>query len=360
MAIYEISKNGLKRLDETDFLNEGIYERRDLQQFLKQDISVLGDNLLVIAEEFSQWEGSSRRIDLFCIDAEANLVIIELKRTDDGGHMDLQAIRYAAMISKMTFEELVRIYSDFNKFSVDEAKKNILDFLKCENELDIEFGSETKIILAAADFSKELTTSVMWLNEFGLDIRCVRMKPYKTSDEKLMLDVQQIIPLQEAAQYQMQIREKQQSEKKHNSKRKVVLLKFWTELLSYASSRTKLHANRKAGAEHWIGGSIGKKGLALTYVTRKNDSHVELCIDFGDKIENLNFFNQLESNKEKIEQNFSASLKWEQSEKSRVFHISYPVNGGYCSAESEWYEIHGNLVDAMIRLDGVMRPYVKT
>jgi len=31
-------------------------------------------------------------------------VVIELKRTNDGGHMELQAIRYASMVSAMTFE----------------------------------------------------------------------------------------------------------------------------------------------------------------------------------------------------------------------------------------------------------------
>ncbi len=40
-----------------------------------------------------------------------------------------------------------------------------------------QFGQEVKIVLASAEFSKELTTSVMWLNDFGLDIRCVRMHP---------------------------------------------------------------------------------------------------------------------------------------------------------------------------------------
>ena len=33
--------------------------------------------------------------------------MIELKRTDDGGHMDLQAIRYAAMVSSMTFAQAI-------------------------------------------------------------------------------------------------------------------------------------------------------------------------------------------------------------------------------------------------------------
>ncbi len=58
-------------------------------------------------------EDSRRRIDLLGLDKEANLVIIELKRTEDGGHMELQAIRYAAMVSTLTFEKIVEIYGDY-------------------------------------------------------------------------------------------------------------------------------------------------------------------------------------------------------------------------------------------------------
>ena len=47
------------------------------------------------------------------MDAEANLVVVELKRTADGGHMELQAIRYASMVSAMTFERAVQIHAVF-------------------------------------------------------------------------------------------------------------------------------------------------------------------------------------------------------------------------------------------------------
>ena len=47
---------------------------------------------MVIAEEFGDWGASRRQIDLLCIDKEANLVVIELSRTEDGGFMALQAI----------------------------------------------------------------------------------------------------------------------------------------------------------------------------------------------------------------------------------------------------------------------------
>ena len=42
----------------------------------------------------------------------------------------------------------------------------------------------------------------MWLNDFGLDIRCVRMHPYRNGNETL-LDVHTVIPIPEAADYQV-------------------------------------------------------------------------------------------------------------------------------------------------------------
>jgi hypothetical protein len=69
-----------------------------------------------------------------------------------------------------------------------------------------------KIVLASAEFSKELTTAVMWLNDFGLDIRCVRLQPY-LSDTQLFLDVQTVIPIPEVADYQVRIRDKKQRER---------------------------------------------------------------------------------------------------------------------------------------------------
>jgi len=76
------------------------------------------------------------------------------------------------------------------------------------NEIDEDkFAQDIRIILASAEFSKELTTAVMWLNDQGIDIRCIRLKPYD-DEGRLLLDVQQIIPLPEAEQYQVKVREK--------------------------------------------------------------------------------------------------------------------------------------------------------
>src|SRR4051794_22777624 len=101
MALFRITEGGMERVAEASFAGEGLLERKDIQQWIRKAPSILGESLLVVAEEFGQWEDSRRRIDLLALDEEANLVVIELKRTEDGGHMDLQSVRYGAMVSAM-------------------------------------------------------------------------------------------------------------------------------------------------------------------------------------------------------------------------------------------------------------------
>ena len=76
-------------------------------------------------------------IDLLGIDKDANLVVIELKVTEDGGHMELQAIRYAAMVSAMTFDRAVSAYGDYvGRVGQNVvARESILDFLGWDEPL---------------------------------------------------------------------------------------------------------------------------------------------------------------------------------------------------------------------------------
>lgn len=214
MAIYEITDNRLAVVSETTFVEEGIRERQDLQRLLRDQIDVVSPNTLVIAEEFGEWEDSRRRVDLLGIDKNANLVVIELKRTQDGGHMELQALRYAAMVSTLTFDRVVDIFARYlDSTDRDEDPETaLLEFLEWDEVVEDEFAQEVKIVLASAEFSRELTTSVIWLNNNGLDIRCIRLKPYKDAG-KVYLDVQQIIPLPEAEEYQVSFRDKTRKEK---------------------------------------------------------------------------------------------------------------------------------------------------
>jgi RecB family endonuclease NucS len=113
MPIFELAENELRKIEETSFSAAGARERSDLQRLLQKQIEIIAPDTIIIAEEFGDWDDSRRRIDLLGVDKNANLVVFELKRTDDGGHMELQALRYAAMVSTMTFDKAVEVYSEY-------------------------------------------------------------------------------------------------------------------------------------------------------------------------------------------------------------------------------------------------------
>tara|TARA_B100000315_G_C14551719_1_gene576164 strand:- start:594 stop:1649 length:1056 start_codon:yes stop_codon:yes gene_type:complete len=221
MSLYQISNNTIQSVERSSFEKLGIRERQDLQNMLKKNIDVIAPNILIVAEEFGEWEDSRRRIDLLGIDKNANLVVIELKRTEDGGHMELQSLRYASMISTLTFSKLEEMYSRYlikNDIQLNPLE-SLLDFLEWEEPDDERFAQEVKIVLASSEFSKELMTTVMWLIDYGIDIKCVRMHAYVSNGDTL-LDVQTVIPIPEVEDYQIRIREKKQKEReaRHSSR----------------------------------------------------------------------------------------------------------------------------------------------
>ena len=214
MAIYKMvgDKERLEEVPSTSFGREGVFERTDLQRILRDQPEVLEEGLFIITEEFSNWEGSGRSIDLLALDATGRLVVIELKRGETGEHMDLQAIRYAAMVSTITLQQAINTHQAYlKKLDIEEdAEERIREHL--ENNEDARFASERpRIILASEGFSQELTTCALWLNEAGLDVTCIRMQPHRSGSE-VLVETSQTIPLPEAQDYLVRVREREEEQ----------------------------------------------------------------------------------------------------------------------------------------------------
>lgn len=363
MSLYEMTADAFRPLNQASFANMKVLERGDLQRLLRTQIDVLGNDLYVLTEEFGEWEDSRRRIDLLAIDREANLVVIELKRTTDGGHMELQSIRYASMVSAITFERAEQIHAEFlariNE-PVEEARSRMLTFLNWDEPDEENFAQDVRIILVSEDFGKELTTAVLWLRDRDIDIRCVRLRPYQDGATRL-IDVQQIIPLPEANEYQVQLRQKEQVGRKIRAERYDVRQRFWEGLIAIARSNHTRHANIKPGVYHWLGASAGIRGLGLNYVIVQEYGIAELYIDRGDATENKSIFDRLAARKDEIEKAFGGSLIWERLDTKRACRIKHVAErGGYRSPESEWPTIQLEMVDTMTKLETALKEPLAT
>ena len=81
--------------------------------------------------------------------------------------------------------------------------------------------------MCSEGFSQEITATVLWLRESDIDISCVKITPYKI-DDKLVIVPKVVIPLEEAKQYLIDIKRKEevkeQSERKYRPKTMKILI----------------------------------------------------------------------------------------------------------------------------------------
>ncbi|SLN20903.1 hypothetical protein PSM7751_00722 [Pseudooceanicola marinus] len=172
--------------------------------------------------------------------------------------MELQAIRYAAMVSTMTFDQAADVFARYLSQIGEpdvEARAELLDFLGWEEPDEDAFAQDVRIVLASAEFARELTTSALWLIERGVDIRCVRLQPYEI-EGRAFVDVQQIIPLPEMAEYQVKVTEKKRKEREARSDNR-----DWTSYDVSLNGR-KLFSLRKRHAIYQVFRYLVEEGIA--------------------------------------------------------------------------------------------------
>jgi RecB family endonuclease NucS len=78
----------LEKIDEGSFRDNGIKERQDIQEWIISKPNCLGEELLIIAKEFADFEKTKERFDLLAMDEVGNLVVIENKADDSGSNVE--------------------------------------------------------------------------------------------------------------------------------------------------------------------------------------------------------------------------------------------------------------------------------
>ena len=307
MAIYKMAGDK-ERLDEivpTSFGQEGVLERTDLQRILRDQTDVLEEGLLIISEEFGNWEDSSRRIDLLGLDAKGCLVVVELKRGETGAHMDLQAIRYAAMVANMTYQQTVdacqaylgkRALNEGNAVEEGAAENLIREHLEKIEEGQAIRTEIPRIILASENFSKELTTCVMWLNDSwlrneGREIKCIRLQPHRNGDE-ILVETSVVVPLPEAADYRTQIGQRELETRAESSGRSQLLPGGDAFNESIAKAQEKYQPDLRLLRDSALSLEENKLAECFTYINRKGD-YIRLELRVPGKDQFLISFNNL-------------------------------------------------------------------
>lgn len=366
--------NRIQPLETRRFSELGFSERKHLQEWLANHPQALtqddGDELLIIQKEFDGFDDTRERLDLLAIDKQGNLVIIENKLDDSGRDVVWQALKYASYCANLKKQQVVEIFQRYlDEQARQEAKESenaqslLLEFLGAEDLQSVQINTlkSQRLILVAAKYRKEVTNTVLWLSQFGIDCRCFKVTLYQTGDE-LFLNVEQIIPTPEATDFMIGMIAKEDEEKSASNEQRRshgLRLEFWEQTLeAFCHSSCRLYDNISPGRDHWLAAGSGLSGMSFNLIFGKNEIRVEFSMQRSQAEANQLVFDRLLAQKEQIETAFAAELDWLPLPGRKACRIQFakPVDG---YNKDHWPEMIKWLVEHMTRLDHALQSHLE-
>lgn len=322
--------NCINKLEATSFSQLGFSERYHLQEWLEKEPTALGENLLIIQKEFADFDDTRERLDLLAIDKNGNLVIIENKLDDSGRDVVWQALKYASYCSTLSKSQIVEIFQKYldRSSSDQDAKTLITEFLEKDDFSDIilNTGHGQRLILVAAQFRKEVTSTVLWLLQHQILVKCFRATPFRNGNE-ILLSMEQVIPLPVAEEFMIGMSEKEDEEQaasRQQAKRHQLRLDFWREALEKLRARgVSGFRNISPRTDSFIDVTSGLSGLHYTLVFTRNEARVQFAVFTNSAEINKALFDHLYKHRERIEHAFGAQLLWRRLDDKRVSLIAY-------------------------------------
>ncbi|MBO9153155.1 DUF4268 domain-containing protein [Chitinophaga sp. GCM10012297] len=364
MYVVNQTNNTIQPLGKKTFSESGFSERKHLQEWIVSHPEVFGEKLLIIQKEFSGFPDTYERLDLLALDKDGNLVIIENKLDDSGRDVTWQALKYASYCSTLKKEDIRDI---FQKYLEGQAQgKNATEVLEDffgdreYSELVLNQRMSQRIILVAANFRMEVTSTVLWLMNFKIHLQCFKATPYELNGQ-YFLAIDQIIPIKDAQDYIISMNNKAQEEfstDESNKTRHKIRLKFWGEFLKAIKGKSTLFQSSSATKEN----SLIAGGLGVTYITYQvvisnGNSYVKVNFGRSSQEENKLLFDALYRHKDEIDAAFGEHLSWERTEEIIRSSIVFYKQGQNYYNEDEWPAIIDFLITHINKLEKAVKPF---
>lgn len=330
------SSNRIFELKSKTFAELGFGERQHLQEWLANQPSALGEELLILQKEFDGFDDTRERLDLLALDKDGRLVIIENKLDDSGRDVVWQALKYASYCASLTKSQIVDIYQSYldRYASGGNARELICDFLNVPDiaEVVLNSGNQQRLMLVAANFRKEVTSSALWLLGHGIQLQCFKVTPFSLGDD-LLLNVDQIIPTPEAKEFMigMSVKEKEEKATKTTKSNSEQLRPAFWELTLEAlrASPVDLFNNINPSKDHWLSAGSGLRACPFSMIFGVKEVRVEFYMSRSSGEENKFIYDHLFKQKSEIEANFGGVLEWQRLDDKKAcrIHFSQPVDG---------------------------------
>ncbi len=154
------------------------YEQR-LQDVIGADVSIIDPNLLIIGREVSTSFGS---IDVLAMDADGNLVVIELKRARTPREVVAQVLDYGSWVRHLTSEEIAETFIDYQRRYSSETTATGINAAIHErfDSVPEELNSTHRLVIVAETVNPSTERIVAYLREdYGVDLNVVLFRTFR-------------------------------------------------------------------------------------------------------------------------------------------------------------------------------------
>jgi hypothetical protein len=356
--------NQITKLKAMSFSELGFSERNHLQEWLANQPDALGEELLIIQKEFDGFDDTKERLDLLAIDKQGALVIIENKLDNSGRNVVWQSLKYASYCSTLSKTQIGEIYQKYLDKTEPgkDAKSLICEFLGKEEfaEVVLNPGNDQRLIMVAAEFRKEVTSTVLWLLKHRVFVKCFKATPFQDGPD-LFLTVEQLIPLPEAEELMIGISEKEVEEQfleRGQATRYQLRTDFWHQTLeALQEAKVALFGNVAPSRDHWLNAGSGLSGVYYSMIFNRDEARVNFVLGRASKEQNKALFDVLNARSSELNGAFGAPLSWRRMDDKKVSIIEYakPFDG---HNRDNWPAMIDWLVEHVQRMENLFDPQV--
>ena len=356
--------NRITKLKQMKFSELGFSERNHLQEWLANQPDALGEELLIIQKEFDGFDDTKERLDLLAIDKQGSLAIIENKLDDSGRNVVWQSLKYASYCSTLSKTQISEVYQKYldKTGPGKDAKTLICEFLGKEEfaEVVLNPGNDQRLIMVAAEFRKEVTSTVLWLLKHRVFVKCFKATPFQDGQD-LFLTVEQLIPLPEAEELMIGISEKEVEEQtleRGQATRYQLRTDFWHQTLeALQEAKVALYGNVAPSRDHWLNAGSGLSGVHYSMIFNRDEVRINFGLARASKEQNKALFEVLNARAVEFDEAFGAPLSWRRMDDKKVSIVEYAKSFEGHNRDS-WPEMIAWLVEHIHRMETVFDPQV--
>jgi hypothetical protein len=157
----------------------GVNDEQRLEDWIEKHPQITGLDLLIIGRQVVT--PNRGRIDLLALDADANCVVLELKRDRTPREVVAQVLDYATWVQRLSFVDLESIAQNYGHSSLSEAYRNRFDA-----PLPDTINEEHSLVIVAAELDESSERIVQYLGDRGIAINVIFFNIFHSQDQELL------------------------------------------------------------------------------------------------------------------------------------------------------------------------------